>query len=144
MSPAKRGPSLHLTWDELACKDGTPYPDEFIRDGRVRILARAFELIRQKCGNKPIKINSAYRTGSWNRKIGGARDSLHLYGCALDLVPPKGMSVDQFYDLIHAFHQELDVYGLGKYPTFVHIDIRRTYQNKLVTWKANGIKDSTT
>src|SRR5690606_9510833 len=79
-----RGPSQHLSWKELACKDGTPYPDEFKLDGRVFQLAAVFEDIRRVCGNKPIRINSAYRSPAHNKKIGGARNSQHLHGRALD------------------------------------------------------------
>jgi len=124
----------------LACKDGTPYPDEFKLDGRVFQLAAVFEDIRRVCGNKPIRINSAYRSPAHNKKIGGARNSQHLHGRALDLVPPKGMSVDKFYEIIRLNADDFGIRGLGKYKTFVHIDIRPA--DKLVVWRGTGVKDS--
>lgn len=143
MSPVK-GPSPHLYWSELACKDGTPYPDAFIRDGRVYKLSRAFEYVRHICGGKTIAINSAYRTPEWNRKIGGARNSQHVEGRALDMVPPAGFTVRGFYDLIRANHREAGINGIGLYQTFVHIDVRQTENDRLVVWSGNGIKDSGT
>lgn len=137
-----KGPSKHLTWKELACKDGNSYPSEFIQDGRVYRLATMFESIRQLCGNKPITINSAYRSPEWNRKIGGARHSQHVQGRALDLNPPKGFTVRGFYDLIRSNHRELGVNGIGLYKTFVHVDIRETPNDRLVVWNGNGVKDS--
>jgi hypothetical protein len=142
-SPVK-GPSVHLTWQELACKDGTPYPKEFIKDGRVFKLAMMFEQIRRMCGNFPLHINSAYRTPKWNRKVGGARNSQHLQGLALDIEPPENLTVAEFYDLIHSNYLELGVTGLGYYKTFVHCDCRTTPNNRLVVWNGNGVKDSTT
>lgn len=134
-----KGPSLHLKWDELACKDGTPYPQKFILDGRIFRLASMFEDIRM-VWNKPIEILSAYRTESHNKKVGGARNSQHLLGRALDLRPPKGIKIDDFYTQIKMNVDDFGIHGLGKYPTFVHVDFRPI--NKLVVWRGNGVKDS--
>lgn len=134
------GPSRHLSWKELACKDGTPYPKEFVRDGRVAQLADTFEHIRHLCGDKPIKVLSAYRTPTWNRKIGGAPKSQHLEGRALDLRPPQGLSVLQFYNLIRSNSKEFGIHGMGLYKTFVHVDIRPT--DRLAVWYGTGVKDA--
>lgn len=96
------------------------------------------------CGNQPIVINSAYRSPEWNKKIGGARNSQHVLGQALDIQPPKGMTVTHFYKLIHMNRFQLGINGLGKYPTFVHCDIRETSNDKLIAWNGNGLKDSRT
>ena len=135
-------PSPHLTWKELSCKDGTPYPEEFKRDGRVYILGMVFEAIRSLCGDKPIRILSAYRTPSHNRKIGGAKNSQHVLGRALDLAPPSNLSVSQFYQLIKvaARYDLPEVRGIGLYKTFVHVDIRPS--ERLILWKGAGVKDS--
>jgi len=135
------GPSPHLTWKELACKDGTIYPDEFIVDNRVYALSNVFEAIRDMYG-KPIEILSAYRTPSHNRKIGGARNSQHVLGRALDLKPPKGVTLERFYDDIRDNAAKLGLGGIGKYKTFVHVDIRQS--PKLAVWFGTGIKDSRT
>ena len=36
-------------------------------------------------GEEPIRINSGYRSPQLNRKIGGAANSNHLTGCAVDI-----------------------------------------------------------
>ncbi len=138
----RKGPSPHLTWQELACKDGTPYPEEFIEDGRVFKLAQTFEQIRLLAGEYPITILSAYRTPEHNRKVGGARNSQHVEGRALDLKPPKTWSVKSFYELIRRYAPELGIHGLGRYKTFVHVDIRPT--KTIAYWSGDGIKDSRT
>lgn len=125
------GKSLHITWDELACNDGTPYPAEFVADGRVIELIVLFERIRALF-NRPIIINSAYRTIKYNKKVKGSPNSQHLYGKALDLQPPTNVTVEQFYNTLFNNYLTLGIRGLGKYPTFVHVDIRDS--DKLVTW----------
>lgn len=37
------------------------------------------------CVGRPLLVNSGYRTKSYNRKVGGAENSLHLIGCAVDI-----------------------------------------------------------
>lgn len=125
------GKSLHLHWEELACHDGTPYPSTFVMDGRIIELVVMFERIRD-IWELPIGILSAYRTVAHNKSVGGAKNSLHLQGKALDLRPPKGVSIGSFYSVIRAKSSELGVRGIGRYPTFVHVDIRPS--DKLVTW----------
>jgi uncharacterized protein YcbK (DUF882 family) len=133
------GPSKHLTWSELACKDGTPYPDEW-RTNKAIELAEIFEVIRKKCGSKSIKILSAFRTIEHNKSIGGARNSQHIQGRALDLQPPEGYTVDIFYNLIKELSGVVKIRGIGKYKTFVHIDTRQS--DRLVVWSGSGVKDS--
>lgn len=125
------GKSLHLSWEELACKDGHVYPVKFITDGRIIELVVMFERIRH-IWDLPIDILSAYRTEKHNKKVGGAKNSMHLEGKALDLRPPKGINIESFYKVIRINAKELGVKGLGKYSTFVHVDIRSS--DELVTW----------
>lgn len=132
------GPSRHVSWDELACKDGTPYPLEWRRNHAIQ-LAEIFEIIRSSFDNKPIKILSAYRTLTHNRKIGGAVKSQHLFGRALDIRPPDGYSVKQVYDLCKEFTHSGGIRGLGLYKTFVHFDVRP--KERCQFWYGVGLKD---
>lgn len=84
-------------------------------------LVSIFALLRKWAGNKPIKINSAYR--NYVPK-GGVKDSAHMRGNAFDL----GMSADQIeklrVTLPYWFPEcwSLGLRGLGIYNTFIHID----------------------
>lgn len=125
--------SPHLTWEELACHDGTFYPASWM--DRASDLAQVFEDVRIEAGNYPLLVTSAYRTKSWNKKVGGARNSQHLYGRALDLVPIRGVSVEKLFEAakrVAGYNMRLK--GIGLYPTFVHIDIRQS--KKLVVWRS--------
>lgn len=129
-------PSRHFSWREVASKDGAPYPMKW-RSTRLVQLLRLAEEIRERCGGLPLTVSSAYRSPAHNRRIGGARHSQHVEGLALDLKPPKGWSVTRFHALIKTFAR---VRGLGKYRTFVHVDIRET--SRRVSWSGTGKKDS--
>lgn len=131
-------PSAHLSWKELACKDGTPYPEEFIKDGRCAQLVLSFECIRHLFGDQPITVLSAYRTPSWNAKVGGVKNSQHVQGRALDLRPPKGVTINDFFNRIRANTRSCGIKGIGKYKTFVHIDVRPA--DKLAIWAGSGVK----
>lgn len=115
------GPSLNLSWSELACRDAakTPYPEEWRATRAVR-LAAAFEALRERVG-APLVIKSAYRTPRHNRAVGGATNSQHMQGYALDLAPPPGWSVER---LAAEARKVPEIRGIGVYPTFVHIDVR--------------------
>lgn len=125
------GPSPHLSWAELACRDGTSYPTKW-RATRAAALASAFESVRLACGNQPLKVLSGYRTAAWNAKVGGAVASQHIHGRALDLHPPAGMSLRAFARLVRASSLAAGIHGIGYYSTFVHIDVRPT--DGLVLW----------
>lgn len=117
----------------MACKDGTPYPAEW-RETRAVEVATEFEVIRAQVG-RALRIGSAYRTPKHNRKVGGARNSQHVQGRALDIYPPTGMSVAELHLLCRrrAVLPESNIRGLGLYPTFVHIDTRPG--DNLVAWE---------
>lgn len=99
---------------EFACKDGSD--TFFVAPKLVTILQK----IRDHFG-KPVTINSAYRNDTYNKKVGGEKDSQHLYGKAADIaikgVDPKTVA---------AYAEKLlsNTGGIGIYDTFVHIDVR--------------------
>jgi len=51
----------------------------------LRWLMWRLEILRAKLGDTPIAITSAFRSIPYNRCIGGASKSQHLYGTAVDL-----------------------------------------------------------
>jgi uncharacterized protein YcbK (DUF882 family) len=134
------GPSKHLSWGELACNDGTPYPEEW-RTTRAVQLAEIFEMIRTICGNKSITVLSAFRTPAWNKKVGGAVSSQHLLGKALDLKHTT-LTNDEFYKLIRNLPlKATKIRGIGRYTTFVHVDIRDS--ENVAYWNSLLVKEDT-
>ena len=142
-------PSANVVWPELHCwnrltdSHSRPIAFEGIapgcliaeypagwRDDRLPVLMEAFETIRTFCGGHPIRNVSAYRTATYNRAVGGADRSQHVEGRALDLKPPEGMSVYDFWQAIVelASGGKIPVHGIGyaspSEGSYVHIDTR--------------------
>jgi hypothetical protein len=70
---------------------------------------------------KPLKINSAYRSPAYNRAISGSSGSIHMRGGALDL---SGSPVTLRRILREMRDEGLFKGGIGRYPTFTHVDVR--------------------
>lgn len=134
------GPSLHLSWRELACHDGTAYPPEWRRD-RAIVLADEFEAIRALCGS-PLVVLSGYRTSDHNRRVGGAPSSQHVRGRAIDIKCP-GKTVEWLENRVRTriYTPGSAIHGLGIYPTFIHFDIRPG--TRLATWNGSRPKADT-
>lgn len=121
--------SEHFKKKEFACKCGCGLG---LKDGDVNPkLVEALEDVRTHFG-KPVVINSGLRCEVHNNKVGGAKASQHLLGTAAD-IRIAGVSPND----VHAYLNEkyTDKYGVGKYRTFTHIDVRA---NK-ARWKGTGV-----
>lgn len=91
--------------------------------GEIKIdinLLLKLEELRKQMGNRPIIINSGYRCKTHNNNVRGAKRSQHLYGRAADF-RVKGYSPQYVYIVADRINQNG---GVGKYPSFTHIDTR--------------------
>jgi zinc D-Ala-D-Ala carboxypeptidase len=57
-----------------------------VKENLLRAMWKA-EALRRKLGDRAIGISSGFRDRTCNASVGGATNSRHLYGDALDLVP---------------------------------------------------------
>jgi hypothetical protein len=134
------GPSPHLSFWELRCRDewSNPYPEAW-RQNRARILAAAFEDLRDNWA-LPIPVLSGYRTRAHNRAVGGSARSQHVEGLALDLAPPRGVTLQEFHRaaLGEARKRGSLIRGVGLYAGFLHIDCRESLH--LVVWRGARVK----
>ena len=107
---------------EFRCKDGTDVPAELLPN--VQKLANELQRLRDELG-LPIKINSGYRTKSYNKKIGGASNSMHVQAKAADIVVTD-ITPTNLYKRIEKLIEEgkINFKGVGVYDTFVHVDVR--------------------
>ena len=67
--------------DEFSSKDGGTMPKDVEKN--IRELAKNLQVIRNYF-NLPLSITSGYRSPAHNTKIGGAKNSQHMYGRAAD------------------------------------------------------------
>lgn len=84
-------------------------------------LWRVLETVREYFGH-PVHLMSVARCARHNRAVGGVRSSQHLLGNAADIKIP-GVSSLEIVDFVDRMWPLK--YGLGRYPTFTHIDVRR-------------------
>lgn len=122
LKPAFRGAlSAHFRVSEFDCHDGRKVPAVAIP--ALKLLAfLLLEPMRAEFG--ACTVLSGYRPEDYNRRIGGARASQHIYeltpeSVAADLVFAHGTPRDWYRKA-----DELGAGGLGLYPSFVHVDNR--------------------
>lgn len=110
----------HFTWGE-ATHGGTRIPEnQNVVYGMIRV-AKALEDVRHKFGGRPMSINSWYRPPAINAAVGGASQSRHLVGDAVDFLVSGYHPYDVF--------AKLDAWwgskgGLASASVFTHIDTR--------------------
>lgn len=102
----------NFTVSEFACKDGS---DTILID---TMLVYYLQKIREHFG-KAVRINSAYRTPSYNAQVGGASESQHILGTAADII------IDQITpEQVAQYADQLGMGGVGIYKSFTHVDVR--------------------
>lgn len=127
----------HFSLSEFQCRDLTPYPAEWIAS-RLHPLCAALEVIRERAGGA-IKINSGFRSESYNRKIHGARLSQHVQGRAADITI-AGMAPAKVHALVLDLYRDgaIKIGGCGSYPGFTHVDVRDAV--RLVRWGGSRVE----
>ena len=100
---------------EFRCQDDTD--PIFIDSDLVDVLQK----VRDHFG-KAVTINSAFRTASHNKKVGGATYSQHLYGKAAD-IKVSGVAASVVADFAETLMPSTG--GIGRYSTFTHVDVRK-------------------
>lgn len=79
--------SPHFTYREAACR----HCGEIISLETVRTTAEWAERVREAMGGLPMHVNSWCRCASHNKAVGGATNSYHMKGMAID-VTFRGLS----------------------------------------------------
>lgn len=110
----------HFKVREFACQDGSQVV--FIDNYLVTIL----DILRNQI-EKPIHINSGYRTPTRNKAVGGAKYSYHMRGMAAD-IRVNGMSAKEVANKLDAIVP--NECGIIVYKNWVHFDVRITKYRK--------------
>ena len=101
---------------EFACKDGS----DFLKVDSSLVFM--LQKIRENF-NKPVVVNSGYRNAAYNKKVGGASRSQHIYGKAADICIS---GVDPL-EIARYVENECElIKGIGLYTWGVHVDTRTT------------------
>lgn len=86
-------------------------------------MVRYADEIRHRIG-QPIRVNSGLRCPVHNQNEGGVSNSQHLYGTAVDLARPSGVTPAKMAQIAEDVIGNTG--GIGIYSWGIHIDSRKT------------------
>ncbi|MED4016147.1 D-Ala-D-Ala carboxypeptidase family metallohydrolase [Sutcliffiella cohnii] len=123
----------HFNYSEFHSKDGSGFRGGNVSEATVRENVRRMmyklEAVRVKLGNKPIIVNSGFRSVSHNRNVGGASNSQHTYGIAAD-IRVSGVS----NSTIQNAAKTSGFSGIYSESSFTHMDSRVEYPYGSRSW----------
>ena len=112
----------NFTWGEFT-RGGERMPQSAAIVGQVRKAAEAMQEIRGRLGDRPITVTSAYRPPAVNRRVGGASQSRHLFGDAVDFVV-SGMPALEVERRLDSWWGSRGGLASSRRHGFTHIDLR--------------------
>ncbi|MBF0315633.1 MAG: peptidase M15 [Oligoflexia bacterium] len=117
------------TFSETAIRLGVANAPNELQLKKMIFAAEKLEQVRALL-EKPIKVNSWFRSEIVNRSIGGAKNSAHLAGFAIDFTCPEFGSV---FDICKKIEQSTIKYDqlIFEYASWTHIsfDSKQRQQN---------------
>jgi hypothetical protein len=94
------GSTAHFDWSEFTSHDGSGFGGGRVGEAEVRENVRRLmwklEALRRKGGDRPVTVNSGFRSIAHNQAVGGASNSMHMFGVAAD-VAVSGLTTRQVY-----------------------------------------------
>ena len=103
---------------------GGKVPENIVKRNVKRMMWR-LEALRVKLGDKPIAINSGFRSVAYNKCIGGAGYSQHMYGTAVDL-----RVVETSNRRSRTVAKSSQAHGIGCYSSLSHNHLDLRMQNE--------------
>ena len=116
----------HFSLEELTHTDHRQF-DNTPNDAEIANLQRLAEFLEQVktvLGDKPVIINSAFRSKQVNDSVGSKDTSQHRVGCAADIRVP-GMTPDQVIQTIMQSDIQYDQI-IREFDSWTHISIPNT------------------
>ena len=113
----------HFTLEELTATqhrefDNTPNSSEI---NNLKRLAEMLEEVKTLLDNKPIMVNSAFRSKAVNDAVGSKDTSQHRVGCAADIRVP-GLTPDQVVQAIKNSPIQFDQL-IREFDSWTHISV---------------------
>lgn len=135
--------SEHITYNEAiksveAIRNGLDNSPNDTQVINMQLIAlKVFEVLRKGLGNKPININSFFRSELVNEQIGGSTTSQHCLGQAMDLdndgrVGPTNKQIFEYILTKLDFDQLIWEFGSDESPDWVHVSYKEKGNRKQV------------
>lgn len=134
----------HFTLQEILTAGSTDYKLEDIPENlhsNIIPTLKVLEALREWYG-KPIFLNCTYRSIAHNARVGGARNSLHLLFNAIDFTVSLKSDLPKLYEQLIQYDSKetfdfikAKSMGIGRYPTFLHLDTRGIFNMRASRWR---------
>lgn len=126
--------STHIDWEEAVCTSTglDNEPNEQQIEAMKLVAERIFEPLRMHI-KSPIKINSFFRSSQVNKAVGGAKNSQHLKGEAIDIDSTGNTSNGYLFNWIKhnlEYDQLIWEKGNDENPAWVHVSYKRAGNRK--------------
>ena len=118
--------SPNFTLEELTITDHREFDNEPNPNETANLvrLASLLEQVKVAIGNKPVMVNSAFRSKQVNDAVGSKDTSQHRLGCAADIRVP-GMTPDAVVKAIIAAKLPFDQL-IREFDRWTHISVPNT------------------
>lgn len=128
--------SPHFTLAEMTATSHGPNvpPPEAVE--HLQVTAAGMEQIRGLLGDRPIHVNSGYRSSAVNAAVGGVATSAHLTGYACDFVCPGFGTPLEICHVLATSPLKFD--QLIQEGTWVHVSFAPTMRQEVLTKDGGG------
>jgi zinc D-Ala-D-Ala carboxypeptidase len=118
--------SPHFTLAELTVTDHREFDNSPTQEeiSNLQRLAQLLEQVKHELYDKPIMVNSAFRSAQVNAAVGSSEKSQHRKGCAADIRVP-GMTPDEVVRAVIAAGLPYDQI-IREFDRWTHISIPNT------------------
>ena len=115
--------SPHFSLEELTVTDHREFTNEpnDLEKNNLKRLAELLEQVKRHLGDKPIMVNSAFRSKQINDLVGSKDTSQHRIGCAADIRVP-GMTPNDVVKAIIASDIPYDQI-IREFDRWTHISV---------------------
>jgi len=115
--------SPHFSLEELTVTDHREFTNEpnDLEKNNLKRLAELLEQVKRLLGDKPIMVNSAFRSKQVNDAVGSKDTSQHRIGCAADIRVPS-MTPDEVVKAVIASDIPYDQI-IREFDRWTHISV---------------------
>ena len=130
---------IYFTINEL-CKSNTAkqykinnIPSEEVEKNLILLVENVLDPLREAWG-RPIIVNSGYRSAELNSKIGGAKSSQHLTGCAVDIQTVSDSKEDnkKLFELVQSLKLPFDQLIDESNYSWIHVSYSDRHRRQIL------------